>query len=169
MQSILTLRLRKWLAGTICENYCQLSSLAPHSTTKSDRCEEREPSAPTLFYLVKQVNESWSPISEFRCGPYNGIRRGFLWMQRWCLFVPAILRIHGATERTVWALSGAQQIQYLFKAQRCSIDVSYPHVGMDGYLVVRQSQSGVTSMWFVQWAYLYTWWQPRWIHCEPEW
>jgi len=35
---------------------------------------------------------------------------------------------------------------YLKKAQRGSIDVSYPHVGMDGYLVVRQSQLGVTSM-----------------------
>jgi len=32
------------------------------------------------------------------------------------------------------------------KVQRGSIDVSYSHVGMDGYLVVRQSQLGVTSM-----------------------
>jgi hypothetical protein len=60
--------------------------------------------------------------------------------------VAGILRIHGATGWTVWALSGDQRIQHVFKAQRGSIDVSYPHVGMDGYLVVRQSQLGVTSM-----------------------
>ena len=46
-------------------------------------------------------------------------------------FVAGILRIHGATGWTVWALSGDQQIQHLFKARRGSIDVSYPHVGMD--------------------------------------
>jgi len=60
--------------------------------------------------------------------------------------VAGILRIHGATGWTVWALSGDQRIHHVFKAQRGSIDVSYPHVGMDGYLVVRQSQLGVTSM-----------------------
>jgi len=47
------------------------------------------------------------------------------------LFVAGILRIHGATGWTVWALSGDQQIQHVFKAREASIDVSYPHVGMD--------------------------------------
>jgi hypothetical protein len=42
---------------TIRDYYCQLSPLAPDWTTESDRCEEREPSAPTLFYFEKQVNE----------------------------------------------------------------------------------------------------------------
>ena len=44
----------KWLAGTIRDYHCQLSQSAPDWTTESDRCEEREPSAPTLFYFVKQ-------------------------------------------------------------------------------------------------------------------
>ena len=62
-------------------------------------------------------------------------------------FVAGIRRIHGATGGwTVWALSGDQRIPYVFYACGDSIDVSYPHVGMDGYLVVRQSQLGVTSM-----------------------
>ena len=61
--------------------------------------------------------------------------------------VVGILRIHGTTGGwTVWALSGDKRIQHVFKARGGSIDVSYPHVGMDGYLVVRQSQLGVTSM-----------------------
>jgi len=42
--------------------------------------------------------------------------------------------------------SGDQPIPYVFNARRGSIDVSYPHVGMDGYLVVGQSLLGVTSM-----------------------
>ena len=45
--------------------------------------------------------------------------------------VAGILRIHGATGWTVWALLGDQWIQHVFKARRGSIDVSYPHVGMD--------------------------------------
>ena len=64
----------KWLAGTIRYYYCQLSPLAPDWTTESDRCEEWEPSAPTLFYFVKQVNGSWLPMSEYRCAhimPYK--------------------------------------------------------------------------------------------------
>jgi hypothetical protein len=34
------------------------------------------------------------------------------------------------------------------KAQRGSIDMSYPHVGMDCYLVVIQSQLGESNMLF---------------------
>jgi len=63
-----------------------------------------------------------------------------------------------------------------------STDVLYPHVGMEiiwlsdssnwmrqgQYLVVRHSQSSKTNMWFTQWAYLYTWWQPWSRHCELE-
>ena len=40
--------------------------------------------------------------------------------------------INGATGGwTVWALSRDQLIQHVFKARGGSIDVSYPHVGMD--------------------------------------
>jgi len=116
---------------TIHDYHCHLSPFAPDWTTGSDRCEEREPSGPTLFDFVKQVNESWSPTSEYGCAPYDGIRRGFLWLQWWCFFVAGILRIHGATGWTVWALSDDQRIQHVFKAREGSIDVSYPHVGMD--------------------------------------
>jgi len=142
--SIITPKVLKWLADTIRDYHWQLS---PDWTTESDHSEEREPTAPTLFYFVKQVNESGSIANEkIRMCPYDGIQRGFLGIQWRCLFVAGILRIHGATGWTVWALSGDQRIQHIFKAQRGSIDVSYPHVGMDGYLVVRQSQLGVTSM-----------------------
>jgi len=47
--------------------------------------------------------------------------------------VVGILRIHGTTgEWTVCALSGDRRIQPVLKARGGSIDVSYPHVGMDG-------------------------------------
>jgi len=36
------------------------------------------------------------------------------------------------------------------------------------FLVVWQSQLGMTSMWFTQWAYSYTWWQLQWIYCKLE-
>jgi hypothetical protein len=63
------------------------------------------------------------------------------------LFVAGILRIHGATGGwTVWALSGDQRIPHVFKAQRGSIELSYPHMGMDGYLVVRHIENtGVST------------------------
>jgi len=77
MGSIITLNVLKWLAGTIRDYHCQVSQLAPDWTTESDRCEEREPSAPALFNFVKQVNKSLSPTSEYGCAPYDGIRRGF--------------------------------------------------------------------------------------------
>jgi len=40
--------------------------------------------------------------------------------------------------------------------------------GNGHYLVVRQSWLGVASVWFTQWAYSYTWWQPRWTYCELQ-
>jgi len=47
-------------------------------------------------------------------------------------FVAGIVWIHGTTGGwTIWALSGNQRFPHVFKAQRGSIDVSYPHVGMD--------------------------------------
>jgi len=64
--------------GTIRDYHCQLSQSASDRTTESDRCEEREPSAPTLFYFVKQVNESGSIANkQIQLGPYNGIQTGF--------------------------------------------------------------------------------------------
>jgi len=36
------------------------------------------------------------------------------------------------------------------------------------YLVVWQSQLGVTSTWFAEWAYWYNWWQLQWIHCTLD-
>jgi len=63
--------------------------------------------------------------------------------------VADILRIHRANGGwTVWALSGDQRIPHVFNAQRGSIYMSYPHVGMDGYLVVRQSQLGEATTLF---------------------
>lgn len=32
---------------------------------------------------------------------------------------------------TVWEISEDKQHRYVYKACRCSLDVSYPHVGMD--------------------------------------
>jgi len=133
--------------------------------------EEREPSAPARFDFVNGVNESWSIANQriWICAHTMAFEEGFEEHQGDdCYFVAGILRIHGATGWTVWALSGDQWIQHEFQAQRGSIVVSYPHVGMDGYLVFRHPQLGVTSMWFAQWAYSYTWWRLGWIHCELE-
>jgi len=47
MGSIMTPKVLKWLAVTIRNYHCQLSSFAPDWTTESDCCEQREPSAPT--------------------------------------------------------------------------------------------------------------------------
>jgi len=52
----------KWLVGMIRDYHCQLSQSAPDWTTESDRCEEREPSAPTLFNIV-----NLTPTSEYGC------------------------------------------------------------------------------------------------------
>jgi len=137
----------KWLAGTIRYYYCQLSPFAPDWTTESNHCEEREPSAPTLFYFVKQENESWSPTSEYGCAPYNGIWRGFLWLQWWCLFVIGILSIHGATGWTFWALLEDQRIQHVLKVWRFNWCVVSP-CGNGHYLLVRQSQLG-EARWLI--------------------
>jgi len=60
--------------------------------------------------------------------------------------VVGILKIHGTTRGwTVWALSGDQRTQHVLKVHRGSIDVLYSQVEMGGYLVVRQSQMGMTS------------------------
>jgi hypothetical protein len=59
----------KWLADTIRDYHCQLS---PDRTTESDRCEEREPSAPTLFNFIKRT-----PTSEYRCGHTMAYEEGF--------------------------------------------------------------------------------------------
>ena len=101
------------------------------------------------------------------CADTMAYEEGFLGIQwRWFVFVARILRILRATGWwTVRALSAEPRIPHLFKAQRGSIDVSYLHVGMDGYLVVSQSQLGVTSTWFAEWACLYIWWHPPWTHC----
>jgi len=65
--------------------------------------------------------------------PYDGIRKGFLrFAMEMIVFVARILRMHGATGGgTVWALPGEQRIPYVLNARGDSIDVSYPHVGMD--------------------------------------
>ena len=93
--------------------------------------------------------------------------------------VVRILRIHGTTGGwTVWALSGDQWIQHLFKEHGGSIDMLYPNVGMvviwlsDSPNRVRQESYWVSDspnrVWQVRdslWAYSYTWWQLRWTHC----
>ena len=73
--------------------------------------------------------------------PYDGIRWGFLGIQWRCLFVAGILRIHGVTGWTVWALSGDQRIQHVFKPWRFNWCVVSPR-GNGHYLLVRQSQLG---------------------------
>jgi len=55
--STITPNVLEWLADTIRNYHWQLST---DWTTESDRYEDREPSAPTLFYFIKQVNESCS-------------------------------------------------------------------------------------------------------------
>jgi len=101
-----------------------------------------------------------------RMCPYNGIWRGFLGMQcRWFYLVTEILRIHRATGGwTIWALSGDQQIQHVFKVHGGSIDVSYLHVGMDG-IWLSDSPNWVWHMWFADWAYSYNWWKLWLTHC----
>jgi hypothetical protein len=129
--STITPNVLKWLADTIRDYHWQLS---PDWTTESDCCEEREPSEPTLFYFVKEVNESGTIVNEqIRiCAHTMAYEEGFQeYNGDGCYFVAGILRIHGATGWTVWALSGEHGIQHLFKARGGSIDVSYPHAGMD--------------------------------------
>jgi len=86
---------------------------------------------PILFRQTSRRKRINRPRANTDISLYDGIRRGSLWLRWWCLFVAGILRIYGATGWTVWALSGDQRIQHVFKAQRGSIDESYPHVGMD--------------------------------------
>jgi len=45
----------KCLADTICDYCCELSQSAPDWTTELDRCEEREPSAATIFNFMKRT------------------------------------------------------------------------------------------------------------------
>jgi hypothetical protein len=54
MGSTITPHVVKWLANTIRKYYGQL---APDWTIEFDSYDDREPSAPTLFYFVKQVDE----------------------------------------------------------------------------------------------------------------
>jgi len=62
-------------------------------------------------------------------------------------FEAGVHRMHRASTRcTVWANAGDHWIQYVLNAQADSIDVSYPHVGMDSYLVVRQPELGKANM-----------------------
>jgi len=82
------------------------------------------------------------------------------------VIVVGILRIHGTTRGwTVWALSGDQRIQHVFEACGDSIDVSYPHVGMD---VIWLSDSP-NWVWQVRDSLseliCTKWWQLRWTHC----
>jgi len=127
MGSIITPKVLKWLAGTIRDNHRQLSQSAPDWTTEFDRCEERQSHLCQLYSISSNIRQRANTVMR----PYDGIRTWFLWLQWWCLFVAGILWIHGATGWTVWALSGDQRIQHVFKARGGSIDVSYPHVGMD--------------------------------------
>ena len=137
MGSIITPRVLKWLAGTIRDYYCQLSPLAPDWTTESDRCEEREPSAPTKFYFVKQVNENGTFANKlvWICAHTMAYKDGFFrnTMEMISIsIVVGILSIHGTTGgRTVWALTRDLRIAYVFNARGGLNDVSYPHVGMD--------------------------------------
>jgi hypothetical protein len=62
----------KWIAGTIRDYYFQLSPLAPDWTTESDRCEEREPSVPTQFNIIKRM-----PTSEYGCAYTIAYEEGF--------------------------------------------------------------------------------------------
>lgn len=60
----LPLNVLKFLASAIRDYICQLSPVAPHWMTESNLCKQREPSAPIVFYLVKQVKERLSITNE---------------------------------------------------------------------------------------------------------
>jgi len=132
----------------------------------------RVPPAPTLFYFVKQVNKSWSianeqiqtythmmgykegfqeyNVDDCLCGQDCEDPRGYRRMDHLDIRRrPADWVCISSTERFNW----------------CVISPC----GNGHCLVVRQSELGVTSMWFAQWAYLYMWWQPRSIDCQLEW
>jgi len=89
--------------------------------------------------LLRQINSTkadQSPTSKYAYVPLwwhpKRVFRNTLEMIQISIVV-GILRIHGTTGWwTVWALSGDQRIPHVFKARRGSIDVSYPHMEMDG-------------------------------------
>ena len=90
---------------------CRLSPLEPDLTTKSDCCEEREQSVPTILNITKHT-----ATSEYRCAYTMAYEEGFWdYNGEGCYFVAGILRILGATGRTAWALSGHQRIPHLFE------------------------------------------------------
>ena len=126
-RGIITPRVLKWLTGTIRDYNCQLSPLAPHWTTESDRCEEREPSAPTLFIITKHT-----PTSEYGCAYTMAYEEGFgiaiaIFI---CSRDSEDPRGYRRMDR-LGTLRRPADLACISKAQRGSIDVSYPHVGLD--------------------------------------
>jgi hypothetical protein len=71
MESTITPRVLKWLAGTIRDYHCQLSQSEPDWTTESDRCKEREQSATTLSNFIKPT-----PPSEYGSGHMMAYEEG---------------------------------------------------------------------------------------------
>jgi hypothetical protein len=57
-------------------------------------------------------------------------------------FEAGVRRMHRATRPNIEANAGDRRIQHVLNAQGYSIDVSYPHLGMDSYLLVRQPELG---------------------------
>jgi len=115
--------------------------------TKSDCCEERAQLYSISANIRRRANTDMCP--------YDDIRRGYWGLQLRFLFVAGILRMHGATGgSTVSALRWPADSACILGAWRFNWCVVSPR-GNGQYLVVRQSQLGVTSMWFAQWAYSY--------------
>jgi len=91
---------------------------------------EREPSVPTLFSFIKHMRTSEHWYEPIQWHTKRIIRNTMEIIS--ISIVVGILRIHGTTGGwTIWALSGDQRLHHVFKAHRGSIDVSYPHVGME--------------------------------------
>ena len=129
------------------ESYlCQPLSISANKSMKADR-QWPNMDAPIQWHTQRMLGLQWR-----------------------LLFVAGILRIHGATGGwTIWALSGNQRIPLVFEKHKefqltcriptwewtgscCCQTVS---IEWGNYLVLRQSQFGVTCTRFSEWANLY--------------
>ena len=148
--SIITPNVLKLLAGMFRDYCCQLSQLLANWTTKLDCYVRTGNHLHQLcpIWLNKSMNADQLLTSEYGYVPRR-LHMSVLGIQwSWFLFVAGILRIHGATRGwSVLALSGDQQIAHGLKPGRFNWCVVSAH-GDGRYLVVRQSQLGVISMWF---------------------
>ena len=117
---------------------CKGSIITPAHSTVASRYNSWQPFS--IITIVTWLGD-WFGSFEYGCAHTRAFQECFsdcsgdvYW---WCLFVARILRIHRATGWTIRVLSGDQRIQHVFKVYGGSIDVMCPHIGEDGYFVVR--------------------------------